>query len=88
MTKYTVAALLAFGLIGSAQADNTVIDSLKLTATNPTTTPWISMPNDATPQRKLVSDTVEADLQATESRLKTELLKQLADVVNHEQPSN
>lgn len=78
MTKYTVAALLAFGLIGSAQADNAVIESLKLTATNASTTPWISMPNDATPQRKLESDTVDADIKATESRLKTELMQQLA----------
>lgn len=88
MNKYAVTALLAFGLIGSAQADNAVIDSLRLTASNQTSAPWISMPRDESKSPKLSSDNVESDLKRTEQRLQVELTAALAATASKALPTN
>lgn len=88
MNKYAVTALLALGLIGSAQADNAVIDSLRVSASDRTSTPWISMPRDESKPLKLTSDNVENDIRDTERRLQVELAATLADTVAKALPAN
>lgn len=88
MNKYAITALLALGLIGSAQADNAVIDSLRVSASNQTSAPWISMPRDESKAPKLTSDNVESDIRNTEQRLQVELAATLADSVAKVLPRN
>jgi hypothetical protein len=88
MNKYAVTALLALGLIGSAQADNAVIDSLRVSASDQTSAPWISMPRDESKPLKLTSDNVENDIRNTERRLQVELAATLADTAAKALPTN
>lgn len=88
MSKYVVSALLALGLIGSAQADNAVIDSLRVSASDQTSAPWISMPRDESKPLKLTSANVESDIKNTEQRLQVELAATLADTVAKALPTN
>lgn len=88
MNKYAVTALLALGLIGSAQADNAVIDSLRLSASEQTSTPWISMPRDEAKPVRLISDSVENDIKNTEQRLQVELAATLAETAARVLPAN
>ena len=88
MNKYAVTVLLALGLIGSAQADNAVIDSLRVSASDQTSAPWISMPRDESKPLQLTSDSVASDIRNTEQRLQAELAATLADTVAKALPAN
>jgi hypothetical protein len=88
MNKYAVTALLALGLIGSAQADNAVIDSLRVSAADQTSAPWINMPRDEAKPLRLNSDDVENDIKHTEQRLQVELAATLAETAAKALPTN
>jgi len=88
MNKYAVTAFLALGLIGSAQADNAVIDSLRVSAADQTSAPWINMPHDEAKPLRLTSDDVDSDIKETEQRLQVELAATLAKTAAKALPTN
>ena len=88
MRTYAAITLLTFGLISNALAENAVIDSLRLTATNQASTPWISMPHDESKPLLLISDNLDRDFKLTEQRLQVELTDTLAEKVSKLLPAN